>query len=814
MIDTAMILAAGRGERMRPLTDTLPKPLVPVAGRSLLDRSLDRLIAHGVRNIVVNVHHLGEQIADRIGDRAQIVHEERLLETGGSVKNALPLLGDGPFFVLNGDGLWREESGTMLERLETQWDRRAHGRVAAAPSHPQGDRPRAEGSWRLFHRTRRSGAPSRHRLAGALCLRQRVGLRCAAVPERARGRLLAAQAVEPGRGKGPAVRPSSTMATGSISARRRRSPKPNGCWHEKRVHHRHRPPFRRRAGGGRAGPAWRRSAGAGRCADPAADAALGARVARGLSARDRRQANPAAAAWRRWATSTKANGRPRRATTAPSPCRPPSTPPNARRCWRGSFRPSRTTRAIPSPSRRRRRSSWRASSAGCSMSLPSRACPSASSKAWSRATSPAIGSARSNSSPSSARHGRRCWPSAARSTRIERRTQAIRAQAARWREHPPATPVIAAGSTGSQPATRDLLAAIAQLRRRARSCCPGSTATWTRRAGKSSINRIRNSACASFSWRWIANATTSPTGRAAGGSARHLLITELMRPAETTEAWSRPPTSSLEHVTRADCATPHQEALVVALALRETLKDEGRTAALVTPDRELARRVAAELRRWNVDIDDSAGAPLADTPPAALLRALVTAVDEGFAPVALLALLKHPLCTLGGDRAPLLDAARRLDRKCLRGLKPTPGMPAIRAHIEKARFGDPADRRAVAALIDQLDAATSDLAAVMAEGATPAALLDATIAAAREDRGGRRAVVGRGRRSAGRRPRPAARGLGRPGRRSPAANGRRCCRPCSSPRSSAPATAAIRAWPSGGRWKPGCSAPIFWCWAG
>ncbi|HTG19507.1 MAG TPA: sugar phosphate nucleotidyltransferase, partial [Reyranella sp.] len=92
MIDTAMILAAGRGERMRPLTDTIPKPLIAVAGRSLLERSLDRLIAHGVRNIVVNVHHLGQQIADRIGDRARIVYEERLLETGGSVKNALPLL--------------------------------------------------------------------------------------------------------------------------------------------------------------------------------------------------------------------------------------------------------------------------------------------------------------------------------------------------------------------------------------------------------------------------------------------------------------------------------------------------------------------------------------------------------------------------------------------------------------------------------------------------------------------------------------------------------------------------------------------------
>jgi MurNAc alpha-1-phosphate uridylyltransferase len=122
MIDTAMILAAGRGERMRPLTDTVPKPLLTVAGRSLLDRSMDRLIAHGVRNIVVNVHYLGEQIAERVKDRARIVHEERLLETGGSVKNALPLLGDGPFFVLNGDGLWRDDGDSILGRLELKWN--------------------------------------------------------------------------------------------------------------------------------------------------------------------------------------------------------------------------------------------------------------------------------------------------------------------------------------------------------------------------------------------------------------------------------------------------------------------------------------------------------------------------------------------------------------------------------------------------------------------------------------------------------------------------------------------------------------------
>src|SRR5215470_4836042 len=124
MIDSAMILAAGRGERMRPLTDTVPKPLIPVAGRSLLERSMERLAAHGVSNIVVNVHYLGQQIVDRLDGRAHIVREERLLDTGGSVKNALPYLGEGPFYVLNGDGLWRDGRRPILQRLEDIWNPR------------------------------------------------------------------------------------------------------------------------------------------------------------------------------------------------------------------------------------------------------------------------------------------------------------------------------------------------------------------------------------------------------------------------------------------------------------------------------------------------------------------------------------------------------------------------------------------------------------------------------------------------------------------------------------------------------------------
>ncbi|MBL6613273.1 MAG: nucleotidyltransferase family protein [Reyranella sp.] len=122
MIDSAMILAAGRGERMRPLTDKTPKPLIPVAGMSMLERSLDRLIAFGITNIVINVHYLGQQIIDRVQGRAHIIVEDRLLGTGGSVKNALPVLGNKPFFVVNGDGLWREAKEPILTRLKNRWD--------------------------------------------------------------------------------------------------------------------------------------------------------------------------------------------------------------------------------------------------------------------------------------------------------------------------------------------------------------------------------------------------------------------------------------------------------------------------------------------------------------------------------------------------------------------------------------------------------------------------------------------------------------------------------------------------------------------
>lgn len=122
----AMVLAAGLGLRMRPLTETLPKPLIPVAGEAMLDRVLDHLARCGVEECVVNTHHRGEMIAGHLADRnspeIRLAPETELLETGGSVKRALDMLGPGPFFVVNGDVVWRDRGASAPERLAGAWD--------------------------------------------------------------------------------------------------------------------------------------------------------------------------------------------------------------------------------------------------------------------------------------------------------------------------------------------------------------------------------------------------------------------------------------------------------------------------------------------------------------------------------------------------------------------------------------------------------------------------------------------------------------------------------------------------------------------
>ncbi len=123
-----MVLAAGLGTRMRPLTDAVPKPLVRLAGRPLIDHVLDRLAAAGVQQAVVNVHYLADQIEAHAGARRQPpairISDERgvLLDTGGGVKRALPLLGDAPFLVHNSDSVWIEAGVSNIARLIAAWD--------------------------------------------------------------------------------------------------------------------------------------------------------------------------------------------------------------------------------------------------------------------------------------------------------------------------------------------------------------------------------------------------------------------------------------------------------------------------------------------------------------------------------------------------------------------------------------------------------------------------------------------------------------------------------------------------------------------
>ncbi|WP_313394989.1 nucleotidyltransferase family protein [Sphingobium yanoikuyae] len=127
MIDTAMLMAAGLGKRMRPLTATRPKPLVKVAGKALMDHALDRLAAGGIKTAVVNVHYLADTVEAHLKTRKDMdfrISDERakLLETGGGLIHARPLLGDKPFICANSDNLWIDGPAETLGMMQRLWD--------------------------------------------------------------------------------------------------------------------------------------------------------------------------------------------------------------------------------------------------------------------------------------------------------------------------------------------------------------------------------------------------------------------------------------------------------------------------------------------------------------------------------------------------------------------------------------------------------------------------------------------------------------------------------------------------------------------
>jgi ATP-dependent helicase/nuclease subunit B len=312
-----------------------------------------------------------------------------------------------------------------------------------------------------------------------------------------------------------------------------------------------------------------------------------------------------------------------------------------------------------------------------------------------------------------------------------RRNALLEARTHAWTKAPPQAPVIAAGSTGSIPATADLLAVIARLPQGA-VVLPGldrdaPDAVWSNltpahpQYGMAQLIRHLGVARADVAdWPAVPAHVTSP--------ARARLINVALAPADAADAGTLDPESAdaaLAGITRLDCPGPAEEADAVALMMRRALETPGRTAALVTPDRGLARRVAAALRRWNVEIDDSAGRPLTETPPGAFLRLVVAAVAEGLRPVTLLALLKHPLAGLGRARAECRRLARQLEIAVLRGPAPAPSVDGLRQALAGATTEGKAPAPELPKFLDDLEHALAPLASAFKAGGSLADLVRA-----------------------------------------------------------------------------------------
>ncbi|MBL4803178.1 MAG: double-strand break repair protein AddB [Emcibacter sp.] len=254
----------------------------------------------------------------------------------------------------------------------------------------------------------------------------------------------------------------------------------------------------------------------------------------------------------------------------------------------------------------------------------------------------------------------------------------------KWLASPPQHPIIAAGSTGSIPATASLLGVISRLPK-GMVLLPGldlsmDAESWdllddthpqaTMKQLLSSIGTTRD-----VVENWLEDGTVSPDRL-----ARNHMLREVMRPAETTDRWRSLDldlTVATKGFARLDAPGPREEAGMIALMLREALETEGKTAALVTSDRQLARRVAGEMKRWNILIDDSAGIPLANSAPGVYLRLTASMVGEGLAPVALLSVLKHPLSAGGQAVGDFRRMVRLMEEYILRGPRPGTGCEGI-----------------------------------------------------------------------------------------------------------------------------------------
>jgi ATP-dependent helicase/nuclease subunit B len=266
-----------------------------------------------------------------------------------------------------------------------------------------------------------------------------------------------------------------------------------------------------------------------------------------------------------------------------------------------------------------------------------------------------------------------------------RQVALLDAQAAAWTADPPEDPVLIAGTTGGIPAVGRLLKVVAGLPN-GRVVLPHldrtmSDAAWEKMApshAQAGLARLLGDLGAG-------RGDVRVWGDDNGGAAdnRFHLLSRALLPAEALNDWMDGASVALDGLSRLTATDQQHEAQSIALVLRDALETPGARAALVTPDRSLAERVAASLLRFGIVADDSAGEPLAATPPAVFLRLLVRAVADQLAPVALLALLKHPFAAAGLTPIACRDAARLLETRCLRGPRPTPGIAGLRRAVQE-----------------------------------------------------------------------------------------------------------------------------------
>lgn len=303
----------------------------------------------------------------------------------------------------------------------------------------------------------------------------------------------------------------------------------------------------------------------------------------------------------------------------------------------------------------------------------------------------------------------------------DRRNRLLSGLAQRWRTTPPTDPVIAAGTTGSVPATADLLSVVARLPQGA-VILPGLDQSLTPE-DRESLDPVHPQYLMArlldhigAAWDEVLPWPLSAVDKAIEKSRqpRIQLMRTALLPAERVGFWAdykehldSDHKATFKGLRRMDFPGLREEAGVIALMMREALETPGRRAALVTPDRRLARLVQAELMRWNLDVDDSAGQALAESLPGTWLRLVAHAALE-LTPLSLLSLMKHPLAAGGGAPVDVRRLARRLDGfrgkegYALRGPRPEPGSHGLIQAVRDAGV-DEADTEELIAFLTLLE---------------------------------------------------------------------------------------------------------------